>query len=285
MIQSRTRTARVWPTLITAACLWVALISSAQAPVTVRIGESVYISAQRGCIAAWYWSPAERPTLGLHDTLTLKSSRFERLNFIPHLWCDPWGYGIGTPLWIPALILTAVAARRYAVTTARDAPPEVRSARRWVVVTSLSFGCVLLGMLVSAGGRQEQLLAVFRQSIYIQNGSLVLAKPDPNPQVGPTSTLVGSRLVFTTTSVNIVETDPVGFPWIDLLPRLAAGTPFWRLSLPLWPLVLVLAWIAWRLRSRAAFRGAGLCVNCGYSLVGLSADATCPECGHLGAMK
>ena len=56
-------------------------------------------------------------------------------------------------------------------------------------------------------------------------------------------------------------------------------------NLPLWlPALLTLAITipAWRLDAIARGRG-GLCTKCGYSLVGLPAGGTCPECGKPGA--
>jgi hypothetical protein len=51
---------------------------------------------------------------------------------------------------------------------------------------------------------------------------------------------------------------------------------------PLWWVSPVLAIIAWFVRRRLSMRG-NRCVQCGYSKVGLAADAVCPECGRSAA--
>lgn len=276
MSKVRPRSVRLWPLVCAAALCWLAWVLSAQSPVTWRPTDQLYITAQRGCVGVWYWSPAERSTLGLHDRLTFSVGRHETLANLPFLWRDAWGYGIGTPLWIPALILTALAARRYAVTSVRDAPPTTRSARRWAVVWLCLFGGSTLGMFLSAGHRTEPVVTLWGRQVNLENGAFVVE--NAKTPAAPTPFTVTFGAVARTPSPYVDES-PQGSWYIDILPDWISTATNWRLALPLWPLVIVTGWLAWRARRAAAFKGTGLCSNCGYNLAGLTAGCACPECG------
>ena len=55
----------------------------------------------------------------------------------------------------------------------------------------------------------------------------------------------------------------------------------WYLQLPLWPLLLPSAIIAFRAHRTIRRLSRGVCKNCAYSRAGLAADAPCPECGRV----
>ena len=281
---------RLWPLAFSAALFWAGWVLSTQMPWAWHPTDQLYASVQRGCVAAWYWSPAERPSLGIHDHITFSASRSSSLANLPFAWCDPWGYGIGTPLWLPALILTALAARRYAVTAVRGAPAVAQRARWWAVVWVSVWGVFVCGLLISAGHREENVWSLGAKRLRLENGAFVVDRPEDSAPSGLAGRVVtggtitsGGRLAGLTIT-NGVVTAPApprqsSLP-IDLLPDLNVTATTWRFALPLWPLVIGLAWLAWKARSKAAFRGAGLCAACGYNLGGLPPGSCCPECGH-----
>jgi len=281
MGKARRRSPRLWPLATLASVLWLTWALSAQFPVTFHPGEHWYFTFQRGCVGVWLWSPAERASIGVFDTLNIKVARDAAMAFRPFLWCDAWGFGAGGPISLVAAIATVAAIRRYAVTAVRDAPPATRRTRRWVVAAASLLGATLLGVIATAGHRTQQLLNWGRTSITIENAAVVIGRPEPAPT---TATMIVGGGPFGGAPTVLVETRQ-GRYGIDLLPDWHTTATSWRLALPLWPAVILLIWLTWRNLSSAAYRGTGLCPACGYSLVGLAVDSACPECGTVGVAK
>ncbi len=54
---------------------------------------------------------------------------------------------------------------------------------------------------------------------------------------------------------------------------------WWELRLPLWPVPVGFAWLAWYAGRRIKRLRRDVCAKCGYDTRGLAAGAVCPECG------
>lgn len=262
-----------------AAAFWSAAIVSSQLPVTWQPTDDLYLSLQRGCAALWRWAPANRPSLGIRDHLTINADRSEPLAFPPFVWSDPWGFGIGLPLLLPAILLTALAVHRFAFAAVRRAPAPIRSTRhaatRWTLAAAVALTAFLLGL-----SHRTEPIAAFTWRTTLRNGSLVIEKEAPPalPPVRPTA----SVLVLTGTAPAAARLAGGEEPFVfDLLPHYATPVkagPGWTLRLPLWPLVLVSTWMAIR-TLRKCRHGPADCQGCGYNRSGLDAAAVCPECG------
>jgi len=74
-------------------------------------------------------------------------------------------------------------------------------------------------------------------------------------------------------------TPGIVWPVFELIPASSLGPSGWSLWLPLWPLLLPPAIIAYRAHGSVRRLSRAGCKHCGYSRSGLAANAPCPECG------
>jgi hypothetical protein len=273
----RTKNVRLWPLLAMAAVCWIAWVYSAQAPLTWRPTGHQYISLQRGCVAFWLWSPKERPALGLRDDLTITADREQPLAAqLPFAWCDGWGYGIGGPIWLPGAIVAVLALRIYLKRASRASPPVRRNRRRaaLLMITALT---TVTAFALAVAHRTEPLWGKERR-LALENGTLVLSRADDTR--ASTGFLTTGTVVFTngTATAGPPPFRQSALPF-DLIPDFSTSGTGWRAAFPLWPIVLVLGWFAFRAVRAAGFYGPGRCNGCGYDRSGLAANAVCPECG------
>ncbi|MGH7132724.1 MAG: hypothetical protein ACREJO_12335 [Phycisphaerales bacterium] len=165
--------------------------------------------------------------------------------------------------------------------------------RRWVGWVMLVLGVVVTGVWVASGwwwsgynGRFTQVF-VARGTVFVYQRDFV----DPTVPQGWSTARMDAQWEWTVTSTF----DDLGFAYQGqpnsrvVNGRIAGYMRFsgYRCVLvTLWPVCLlllcsgsVMLWSARRARRRGV---AGVCVKCGYSLAGLPAGASCPECGREG---
>jgi hypothetical protein len=270
MSKARPRSKRTWPFVVVAGLLGLALACSLQFAGQWHSNAWLYLSYGNGSLSCWLWSPGERWTLGLGDHTTPYGPG-------TFFWCDPWGYGVGAPMWPIALLAAALAVWRYAVSASRRSPPPTRRARWRVTLWFILSAASVLGLVASARHREGSLLTIGGNDLRLENGSLVFVhRPLPfSVGAATTSRAMPLRLRSPQTPMRWRQ----GSQFMDFIPDLYADATGWRAAVPFWPLAVLFGWLTRRALKSAAFKGAGLCHACGYSMSGLAPGTNCPECG------
>ena len=109
------------------------------------------------------------------------------------------------------------------------------------------------------------------------------------PSPGLSVSALFGRLTFTSLSGRTVWFSSLG-QWttslgewtISWVPHWESRPSGWSLDIPLWPLIVGLAWAmisVWRRDTRARRDLVNLCPKCNYDRTGLAPGAVCPECG------
>jgi hypothetical protein len=144
-----------------------------------------------------------------------------------------------------------------------------RRFKRSVIVTvsiavciAETWGCVLVGPQPS------------RIAVSVEGGHVSILRPS-NPRLYFVGAARGPRIYWNPSEWNRLAV----CPWFIASTQPIRNGIDWHLILPLWPLLLPSAIVAFRAHREVRRLSSTGCKHCGYSRAGLAAEAACPECG------